>query len=103
MFESPKNLKTNISNDILKQFVPQEQNTIKKELKLTLSLEFKEKDNYFYYNSTYIDQSIKLTIGLDKEYTLKPHVSLFKEAYENGYGEVYFGKNFTYDASKHFL
>lgn len=103
MFESIENLKTNISNDILKQFVPQEQNTIKKELKLTLSLEFKEKDNYFYYNSTYIDQSIKLTIGLDKEYTLKPHVSLFKEAYENGYGEVYFGKNFTYDASKHFF
>ena len=30
MFESSKNLKTNISNDILKQFVPQEQNTIKK-------------------------------------------------------------------------
>ena len=47
MFESIENLKTNISNDILKQFVPQEQNTIKKELKLTLSLEYKEKDTTF--------------------------------------------------------
>lgn len=43
IFESAENLKTNISNDILNQFVPQEQNIIKKELKLTLYLEFTEK------------------------------------------------------------
>lgn len=103
LFTSKEIVKTNLSNEILNRFVLPEQNIIKKELNLNLTINIVEKDNYYYYNSQYLDTQIKVSIGLDKLYVLTPHISQFKEAYENNFGEVYFGKSFTYDASKYYF
>ena len=103
LFASEEIIKTNLSNEILNRFLPSEQNTIKKELKLNLSIKYVEKENYYYYNSKCLDTQVKISIGLDKLYALTPHISQFKESYENNYGEVYFGKSFTYDPTKYYF
>lgn len=90
-----------ISDLILKSF-EEEKNVIKKEMNLQLSIDVKNYENSYYFYS-YKEVTTKLLIGLDKLYTMKNHLNNFMTAYENKSGEVYFGKNFTYDASKYYL
>lgn len=93
---------TKVSNNILDKFVNKE-NVIKKELnvKLFLTITKREKNYYYYYDQTIC--SIKIMLGCDKLYTLGNHASAFKTVYETGEGEVYFGKNLTYEPSKYYL
>lgn len=44
-----------------------------------------------------------LKIGRDKKYVLKSQLDYFLDVYNNGSGVVSFGKNFTYDSSKHYF
>lgn len=92
-----------ISNEILKKFISNEENIIKKELNVNLIINVNERSGnyYYYYNS--MQCSIKIMLGDEKLYTLGNHASAFKTVYENGCGEVYFGKSFTYDPKKYYL
>ena len=91
-----------ISDNILKKFLIEEKSLIKKELKVELIINVTEKENYYYYGN-YTDFNIKIMLGEDKLYTLGNHISAFKSAYESKYGEVYFGRNFTYVPEKFYI
>ncbi len=92
-----------ISSSILDKFVARQENFIKKELtvNLIINVSKRESNYYYYYNS--VDCNVKIMLGDEKLYTLGNHVSLFKNVYESGEGEVYFGKSFTYDPNKYFF
>ena len=86
VFNDPKK----ISNAILEQFLVNSKPTIKKEVDLELKLDI---------NSSYYHEFIepKVNIGENRLYSLNTKVSAFKKVYEDGVGEVKFGKNFTFN------
>ncbi len=86
VFSDPKK----ISNAILEQFLVNSKPTIKKEVDLELKLDI---------NSSYYHEFIepKVNIGENRLYSLNTKVSAFKKVYEDGVGEVKFGKNFTFN------
>ena len=86
IFSDPKK----ISNAILEQFLIDNKPTIKKEVDLELKLDI---------NSNYYHEFLepKISIGENRLYSLNTKVSAFKKVYEDGVGEVKFGKNFTYN------
>ena len=86
IFSDPKK----ISNAILEQFLVNSKPTIKKEVDLELKLDI---------NSSYYHEFIepKVNIGENRLYSLNTKVSAFKKVYEDGVGEVKFGKNFTFN------
>ncbi len=93
-----------ISSNILKKYISNEENTIKKELNVNLIINVEEKENrYYYYYGSYTDCNVKIMLGDEKLYTLGQHASFFRSVYESGAGEVYFGKSFTYDPKKYYL
>ena len=92
-----------ISSSILEKFITNEESIIKKELTINLIINVTErKSNYYYYYNS-IDCTVKILIGDEKLYTLGNHASAFKNVYESGEGEVYFGKSFTYNPQKYYL
>ena len=86
VFSDPKK----ISNAILEQFLINSKPTIKKEVDLELKLDI---------NSSYYHEFLepKVNIGENRLYSLNNKVSAFKSVYEDGVGEVKFGKNFTFN------
>ena len=86
IFSDPKK----ISNAILDQFLVNSKPTIKKEVDLELKLDI---------NSSYYHEFLepKVSIGKTRLYSLNNKASAFKSVYEDGVGEVKFGKNFTYN------
>ena len=86
-----------ISNRILDKFVNKESVTIKKELTVNLNIVL---NNSYYYHS-FLEP--KVTIGLDKLYNLNSKIGAFKRVYEDGEGEVNFGKFFLYDPKKYYF
>lgn len=67
---------------------------VKKQLNLSVGLEFNYPNN---------QTSLKLKIGETKLYSLNNKLSSFIDIFKNREGELYFGKDFTYDASIHFF
>ena len=92
-----------ITENILNKFIPDEKTLIKKELQVCLIINTTEKLSNYYYSRSYTDFNVKIMLGENKLYTLGNHASAFKVAYESGFGEVYFGKNFTYNPEKYYL
>ena len=92
-----------ITDEILNKFIPKEESLIKKELQVELHISITERESYYYYARNFMEYNIKILIGEDKLYTLGNHASAFKSVYESGYGEVYFGKNFTFIPEKYYL
>ena len=86
VFSDPKK----ISNAILDHFLVDNKPTIKKEVDLELKLDI----NRSYYHE-FIEP--KVSIGETRLYSLNNKVSAFKSVYEDGVGEVKFGKNFTFN------
>ena len=96
---SPENRKLFLSKKILKEFYhPKDKGKIKikKQLDLAVELEFYE---------TYYTQGIqvKLKIGEDKLYSLNNKMSEFLSQFDQEENQIIFGKNFTYDSSKHYF
>ena len=96
LFNMKEDNKT-ISNRILDKFVSRESISIKKELTVNLNITY---NNRYYYGGFY---DPKVTIGLDKLYNLNSKIGAFKRAYEDGEGEVNFGKFFVYDPKKYYF
>lgn len=96
LFNMKEDNKT-ISNRIIDKFVKKENVTLKKELTVNLNITY---NNRYYYGGFY---DPKVTIGLDKLYNLNSKIGAFKRAYEDGEGEVSFGKFFLYDAKKYYF
>ena len=86
VFSDPKK----ISNAILDHFLVDNKPTIKKEVDLELKLDI----NRSYYHE-FLEP--KVNIGENRLYSLNNKVSAFKSVYEDGVGEVKFGKNFTFN------
>ena len=86
VFSDPKK----ISNAILDHFLVDNKPAIKKEVDLELKLDI----NRSYYHE-FIEP--KVSIGETRLYSLNNKVSAFKSVYEDGVGEVKFGKNFTFN------
>lgn len=84
-----------ITNELLKSFLPTE-GLIKKELNVTLALNFTTEFNKYFYGD-YKKLNVRVSVGDKKLYVLGNHVNQFKRVYESQSGEVYFGKEFTYN------
>lgn len=82
-----KEISKNVLNKLLKSSSTKYQ--VKEELKLEVE---------FNLNGT-----VGLRIGIDRLYMLKPKMHDFISKYIEGTGTVEFGKNFTYDADKHYF
>lgn len=96
---SPENRKLLLSKQILNEFYkPQKKENlkIKKQLNLAIELEFFEN----YYNQEII---VKFKIGEEKLYNLNNRFSEFVRNYGQEDYQIAFGKNFTYDSTKHFF
>lgn len=93
----PEERKLILSKQILQEFYKPIKNEVhlKKQLELEVELEFHES----YYESSV---GLVFRIGEDKLYNLNNKLSNFLEAYEQE-KEMYFGKNFTYEPTKHFF
>lgn len=88
-----------ISNNILEKFVPKVQG-VKKELQVELVIDIVKSKTYYRNCNKF---NVKVNVGTDKLYVLGNHTNQFKKAYESDSGIVIFGKNFTYDPTKHFV
>ncbi len=85
-----------ISKDILKEFLPSN-NGIKKEVNVLLNI------NIEMYYGSYKRIVPKILIGVNKLYTMGNHFNDFRTAFERGKGEVYFGKEFTYNPEEYYF
>lgn len=88
-----------VSRGILEEFYEGssiEQIYLKKQLILTIELEFQNK-----YHKTVV--FIKLKVGEDRLYHLNSRLNHFLNVYQNKEPSIQFGKNFTYDPLKHYF
>lgn len=94
----PQEKKLSVSKEILNAFYsPEKENySIKKALKLEISLTFDEN----YYESIV---QIDMKIGVDKLYSLNNKFSSFLNVYEEGEQSLTFGKNFVYSPKHHYF
>ena len=86
----------NVSNKLLEFFLPKNQVNIKKQVFLELKLSL---NSNYYYN--FVEP--KISIGESRLYALNPKINAFKDSYEDNYGEVKFGKNFTYNPENNYF
>ncbi len=95
---TPEEKSLRISKEILKEFYTKPKSNeikLKKQLTLEACLEF-----YGGYHQTV---GLRFKIGETKLYSMTNKLSAFLKAYENKNEEIYFGKDFTYDPSKHYF
>ena len=94
VFESVKTDNKSISKMILNSFSSAKK-LVKKELKVEYSLDI---NNYY---RTYI--YLKLKIGYDRLYAVNSKYNQFIRVYEDGEGEVLFGKSFKYNKDEYYF
>ena len=92
IFQDPNNL----SKFFLDRFVSKNEVVIKKEINVELKF---EKGDY-YFRDFLVP---KVYIGESRLYNLNNKIRAFSDVYEEGEGEVNFGKNFTYNPKIHFF
>ena len=87
-----------ISENILSLFYKQKdkKHTLKKELKLDITLVFENR-----HNETILTPKIK--IGTDKLYGLNNKIRKFFDVYDNDEEELFFGKNLTYNKNNYYF
>ena len=88
--------KDNISKIFLNKYVNKDKGIIKKEVNVELRFE----NNSYYFQEFLVP---KVYIGENKLYNLNNKISKFMPVYEDGEGEVSFGKNFTYNPQKYYF
>ena len=88
------NVKVEYDEEFNNMLFSELQNNIKKEL-IGLDVILRQINQNSY--------ELILKIGRDKKYVLKSQLDYFLDIYNNCSGIVSFGKNFTYDASKHYF
>ena len=94
----PEEKKLRISRGILEEFYEEPIiNTIKLKKQLTLMVEL---DFENHYNPSAL---VKFKIGEDRLYTLNPKLNSFLSSYQQKNETIQFGKNFTYDPTKHYF
>ncbi len=94
-FFNQKKTKQDISNLIFNDII-NKQEKVKKQLKLEITIE--SISNYYRQET-----NIKIKVGLDKLYTASSKLKSFFDVYNEGNGELYFGKNFTYNPQEQYF